>query len=116
MDLLQHSIWDESLFCSFQLTVSGPRKEWSYGSGRSATVQMAISGCRQIVGRVGGENKTLSKTKKQQQRFCLFFEIHREVKGTTRYMEMPSIPCPDLGSLGCTHVGPNLGICHTPLP
>lgn len=79
-------------------------------------MQMAISGCRQIVGRVGGENKTLSKTKKQLQRFCLFFEIHREVKGTTRYMEKLSIPCPDLGSLGCTHVGPNLGICHTPLP
>lgn len=117
MDVSYNTAFGMSL-CSavFQLTASGPRKEWNHGSGRSATMQMAVSGSRQAVGKVGRENKTLSKTKKQQQGFCSFSEIHREVKGTTRYIEMPSIQCPDLGSLGCTHVGPNLGVCHTPLP
>lgn len=47
----------------FQLTASGPRKEWNYGNGGSAAMQMTVSGCRQTVGKEGGENKTLQNPK-----------------------------------------------------
>lgn len=83
----QHLGWVSLCSVVFQLTASGPRKEWNYGSGRPAAMQMAVSGCRQAEARWGEKIKHWAKPKNNSGGFVYSLkptEKSRGLQGTLR--------------------------------